>query len=419
MTPDWEQLDLDDSLIEVLLGAELNKPARVQQAVIPLALGGADLLVTSPTGTGKTLAFLLPALQHMLDFPRRHPGSARVLILAPTRELAQQIAEQADAFEPTTQLKTVLITGGVNYGSQHEKLDQPFDILVATPGRLVDLLGADRVQLETIEWLIIDEADRMLDMGFATTVKQIVAETRKLQQSLLFSATLDSTGVRNFSREIQREPEDLVIDPSKREKGKIIQRWYQADTIAHKLQLLLRLLQQHPGRRIVFVRTREKVDELSSKLQQAGIRNLTLRGDMPQNERQQIIARMENSADSTMIATDVAARGLDIEDIALVVNFDLPKQADVYLHRIGRTGRAGKSGLAVSLVEAHDAENLRRIERYQKIKLERRVIDDLRPQYKFPDAAKKKKKSKAKAAKGAKNKTSAQQKSTQKTKPKV
>jgi len=136
MTPDWEQLDLDDSLIEVLLGAELNKPARVQQAVIPLALGGADLLVTSPTGTGKTLAFLLPALQHMLDFPRRHPGSARVLILAPTRELAQQIAEQADAFEPTTQLKTVLITGGVNYGSQHEKLDQPFDILVATPGRL-------------------------------------------------------------------------------------------------------------------------------------------------------------------------------------------------------------------------------------------------------------------------------------------
>ncbi|KFZ30456.1 RNA helicase [Pseudidiomarina salinarum] len=399
MTPDWEELELDEELIQVLLGAELNKPAKVQQAVIPAALDGQDLLVTSPTGTGKTLSFLLPALQHLRDFPRRQPGPARVLILAPTRELAQQIAEQADAFEETTGLRTVLITGGVNYGSQHEQLEKSHDILVSTPGRLVDLLGAARVELELIEWLIIDEADRMLDMGFASTVKQIAAAARNLQQSLLFSATLDSVGVRRFSAELQKEPQHILIEPPKREKGKILQRWYQADTAQHKFQLLLRLLQDHPGRRVIFVRTRDKVDELAGRLQQAGVLNLTLRGDMPQSDRQKIIARMEKFDNSTLIATDVAARGLDIEDIELVVNYDLPKQADVYLHRIGRTGRAGKSGIAVALVEAHDAELLRRIERYQKVKMERRVYDELRPQYKFPDVVKRKKKPKTKGKK--------------------
>lgn len=400
MTPDWEQLELDDELIDVLRAAELNKPAKVQQAVIPAALEGHDLLVNSPTGTGKTLAFLLPALQHLLDFPRRHPGSARVLILAPTRELAQQIAEQADAFGETTELKTVLITGGVNYGSQHEALQANHDILVATPGRLLDLIGADQYELEKVEWLIIDEADRMLDMGFSSAVKQLVNEARNLQQTLLFSATLDSTGVQRFSSDIQKEPQAITIEPPKRERGKILQRWYQADTAEHKFKLLERLLGDYAGRRVIFVRTRERVEELASKLQSAGIKTMTLRGDMPQADRQRIIARMEKFSDSTLIATDVAARGIDIEDIELVVNYDMPKQADVYLHRIGRTGRAGKTGQAIALVEAHDAELLGRIERYTKTKIERRVVDDLRPQFKFPTPGKsKKKKAKKKKSK--------------------
>jgi ATP-dependent RNA helicase SrmB len=400
MTPDWEQLELDDELIDVLRAAELNKPAKVQQAVIPAALEGHDLLVNSPTGTGKTLAFLLPALQHLLDFPRRQPGSARVLILAPTRELAQQIAEQADAFGETTELKTVLITGGVNYGSQHEALQANHDILVATPGRLLDLIGADQYELEKVEWLIIDEADRMLDMGFSSAVKQLVNEARNLQQTLLFSATLDSTGVQRFSGDIQKEPQAITIDPPKRERGKILQRWYQADTAEHKFKLLERLLGQYPGRRVIFVRTRERVEELASKLQAVGVKTMTLRGDMPQADRQRIIARMEKFSDSTLIATDVAARGIDIEDIELVVNYDMPKQADIYLHRIGRTGRAGKTGQAIALVEAHDAELLGRIERYTKTKIERRVIDDLRPQFKFPTPGKsKKKKAKKKKSK--------------------
>ncbi|KFZ28429.1 RNA helicase [Pseudidiomarina atlantica] len=405
MTPDWDQLELDDELIDVLLAAELNKPAKVQQAVIPLALAGKDLLVNSPTGTGKTLAFLLPALQHLLDFPRHQPGPARVLILAPTRELAQQIAEQADAFEETSGLRTILVTGGVNYGSQHALLEQPHDILVATPGRLIDLLNAQQYELEQIEWLIIDEADRMLDMGFAESVKLIAGSAMHLKQSLLFSATLESSGVKKFSAAIQREPEQLEIQPPKREKGKIVQRWYQADNAEHKFKLLCRLLTEFTGRRIVFVRKREKVDELAGLLRQQEIKTITLRGDMPQDERQKMIERMERYADATLIATDVAARGIDIEDIELVVNYDLPRQADVYQHRIGRTARAGKTGVAASLVEAHDVELLGRIERYQAAKqgskIERRVYAELKPQFKFPDARKrtKKKKSKSKTKK--------------------
>src|SRR5690554_6214307 len=262
MTPDWEELELDDELIEVLRAADINKPAKVQQAVIPAALEGQDLLVNSPTGTGKTLAFLLPAIQHLLDFPRRQPGSARILILAPTRELAQQISEQADAFSAITELKTVLITGGVNYGSQHQALHANHDIVVATPGRLLDLIGANQYELESVEWLVIDEADRMLDMGFSSAVKQLVNEARSLRQTLLFSATLESSGVQRFSAEIQKEPQHITVEPPKRERGKILQRWYQADTADHKFKLLVRVLNDQPGRKIVFVRTRERVEEL-------------------------------------------------------------------------------------------------------------------------------------------------------------
>lgn len=400
MTPDWHELDLDEALINVLLDAQLNKPSKVQQAVIPLALDGRDLLVNSPTGTGKTLAFLLPALQHLLDFPRRSPGPARVLVLAPTRELAQQTAEEAQKFTAATGLKTVLITGGVNYGSQIDALTESHDILVATPGRLIDLLNEEQCELEEIEWLIIDEADRMLDMGFTSSVQQIATAARHLKQKLLLSATLESGGVTRFADELLNEPEHIVIEPPKHERAKIHQRMYQADTADHKLLLLVRLLTENSGRRVVFVRTRERVAELTGKLQSKGIRNLILRGDMPQSDRQKIIARMEQHEHGVLIATDVAARGLDIDDISLVVNYDLPKQADVYLHRIGRTGRAGKTGLAVSLVEAHDAQLLGRIERYQGSKLERRVFADLRPTYKFPTTSKsKKKKVKAKKKK--------------------
>lgn len=406
MVPDWEELELDERLIGVLKAADLNKPAKVQQLSIPQALDGRDLLISAPTGTGKTLAFLLPALQHLLDFPRKQPGPTRVLILAPTRELAEQIHQQASLFSDTTGLSSVVVTGGINYGSQLSQLEKNHDILVATPGRLMDLLEAEQYNLESVEWLVIDEADRMLDMGFAATVKEMALQARHRQQSLLFSATLGSSGVIKFSKELLEEPEYIDVQPPKRERGKIVQWVHLADTDEHKRKLLTSTLKGFDGRQFVFVRTRERVETVANFLRSefADQRKIaTLRGDMPQNERQQIINTLKENKDITLVATDVAARGLDIDDIALVVNYDLPKQADVYVHRIGRTARGGQKGTAISLVEAHDALLLGRIERYLDTQLDRRVIEELRPQYKFPSTKRSKPKKKVKKdAKGKK-----------------
>lgn len=399
MTPDWEEFDLDDRLIAVLRDAELNKPAKVQQQSIPAALDGRDLLISAPTGTGKTLAFLLPALQHLLDFPRQQPGPARILVLAPTRELAEQIHEQAKQFEAKTGLTSVVVTGGINYGSQLSVLEKTHDILVATPGRLMDLLEAEQYNLEGIEWLIIDEADRMLDMGFAATVKEMALQARHRQQSLLLSATLNSSGVIKFSRELLTEPEYIDVQPPKRERGKILQWVHLADTDEHKRKLLMSVLQAQPGRQFVFVRTRERVELIANFLRSqfgTGRKIVTLRGDMPQSDRQRIMNELKQTKDITLVATDIAARGLDVDDITVVVNYDLPKQADVYLHRIGRTARGGQKGTAVSLVEAHDALLLGRVERYLDAKLDRRTIEGLKPQYKFPSTEKSRSKKKVK-----------------------
>lgn len=408
MTPDWEAFDLDDRLIAVLREAELNKPAKVQQQSIPAALDGRDLLISAPTGTGKTLAFLLPALQHLLDFPRQQPGPARILVLAPTRELAEQIHQQAQQFESKTGLSSVVVTGGINYGSQLSLLEKTHDILVATPGRLMDLLEAEQYNLEGIEWLIIDEADRMLDMGFAATVKEMALQARHRQQSLLLSATLNSSGVIKFSRELLTEPEYIDVQPPKRERGKILQWVHLADTDEHKRQLLMSTLKEHSGRQFVFVRTRERVELIANYLRSqfgTGRKIVTLRGDMPQSDRQRIMNELKQTTDITLVATDIAARGLDVDDITVVVNYDLPKQADVYLHRIGRTARAGQKGTAISLVEAHDALLLGRIERYLDTKLDRRNITGLKPQYKFPSTEKARSKKKDKKKKDKKKKS--------------
>lgn len=403
MAIDWQQLELDETLIYPLLEQGLNKPAKVQQQVIPVALDGLDVLLSSPTGSGKTLAFLLPAMQHLLDFPRKSPGPARVLILAPTRELAEQIFQQAQLFRATAGIDSVVVTGGINYGTQLSQLEKSHDILIATPGRLLDILQAEQYQLEAVEWLIIDEADRMLDMGFSKSVEEIARHARHRQQNILSSATLSSPGVEVFANKLLNEPARIEVNPPKRERGKILQYVYLADTAEHKHALLLRVLAEFQGRQIVFVKTREKVALLAGALQaKLDYPVLHLRGDLPQAERQRIIEQFKQHPKALLVATDVASRGLDIEDISVVVNFDLPKQADTYVHRIGRTARAGAKGVAISLVEAHDALLLGRIERYTGQKLERRVFDDLRPQYKFPATDKKRTKKKKSASKSKK-----------------
>ncbi|HDL7905742.1 TPA: ATP-dependent RNA helicase SrmB [Yersinia enterocolitica] len=381
----FSELDLDERLIDALRDKGYERPTAIQAAAIPPAMDGRDVLGSAPTGTGKTAAFLLPALQHLLDFPRKKSGPPRILILTPTRELAMQVADQARELAKHTQLDIATITGGVAYMNHAEVFSENQDIVVATTGRLLQYIKEENFDCRAVETLILDEADRMLDMGFAQDIETISAETRWRKQTLLFSATLEGEAIREFAERILTEPVELEADPSRRERKKIQQWYYRADNIEHKTALLVHLLKQPEVQKsIIFVRTREKVHQLVSWLREAGINAWFLEGEMVQAKRTEAVIRLSDGRVNVLVATDVASRGLDIDDISHVFNFDLPLTADVYLHRIGRTGRAGRKGVAISLVEAHDHLLLGRISRYLKEPLKPRVIDELRPTSKAP-----------------------------------
>ena len=397
----FDNLDLDSSLLRAVAEQGFVRPTTIQQQVIPVAMDGRDILASAPTGTGKTAAFLLPTLQHLLDYPRRRAGSARVLILTPTRELALQITEHAKALAAHTHLVIASIIGGVGHDKQLPALTETTDIIVATPGRLMEYIEAESFDSRAIEILIIDEADRMLDMGFIGEVDRIVGEARWRKQTMLFSATLEGTGLVKFANEVLTEPAELTAESPRSERRKIQQLMYLADSPEHKFALLCHLLRSEEVKRsILFVKTRERLAELSAQLQASGINCAWIRGEMEQEKRVEAIRRFRNEEVNVLVATHVAARGIDLPDVSHVINVDLPRTADVYVHRIGRTGRAGKRGVAISLVEAHDMPMLGRIERYTEEELRRRVIDELRPQHKTakvtgkkkPDAKKEKRK---------------------------
>lgn len=379
----FEQFELDSELLGGVESAGFKKPTSIQSLVLPEAMAGKDVLASAPTGTGKTAAFLLPAAQHLLDYPRRNPGAPRVLVLSPTRELALQIGEQAEKLTSLTNIKTAVITGGVNYGSHQEVLTGNTDILIATPGRLLDYIENEQFDAREIEILILDEADRMLDMGFSATINRIVGEARWRKQTLLFSATLESSGVSRFARDILNEPVYLESNPSRQEKAKTHQWIHIADNKDHKFQLLANILKQEDVKRaVVFANKRETVQYLSGKLYAEEIPCAWLEGKMLQDKRNNAVDRLKKAKVNVLVATDVAARGLDIDDITHVINFDMPRMVDIYIHRIGRTGRAGNKGTAISLVEAHDMPVIGKIERYIDEKLPRRVIEELRPKHK-------------------------------------
>ena len=409
---DFSKLELDEVLLKSLSQQNLTTPTTIQLETIPHALDNRDILGSAPTGTGKTLAYLIPAVQHLLDFPRRKPGPPRVLILTPTRELAMQVAEQAKLLTQFTTLSIATITGGVAYMNHAEIFSKNQDIVIATTGRLLQYIKEENFDCRAIEILILDEADRMLDMGFAHDVETIAAETRWRKQTFLFSATLEGQGLYDFAKRILNDPVEINAEPSRKERKKIVQLYYRADDIKHKTALLIHLLNQSSvTKSIIFVRKRERVHELVNWLNEANIRSCYLEGEMVQAKRNEAIKRMVNNTVNVLIATDVASRGLDIDDISHVFNYDMPKTADVYLHRIGRTARAGKKGTAISLVEAHDYELLKKIERYINEPLNLRVIDELRPKTKAPKITKKKKLSdKAKAKKETKLKESKKKK---------
>lgn len=398
----FEDFQLDPSLLESLKAIGHNTPTTIQQETLPHALEQRDILARAPTGTGKTASFLLPALQHLIDFPRRYSGQARVLILTPTRELASQIHRYACHLATDQGLNIAIITGGVPYAPQEEALKGNIDILVATPGRLMEYLDKGKFSAESVDILIIDEADRMLDMGFSAVVKAIALEAQGRKQNMLFSATLEGSGVIRFAREVLNDPIEIDVDAPRKEKAKIHQWIHLADDKDHKFALLCHLLKQEEVKRaIVFVKTRDVVSSLEGQLLQAGIPCAFMRGDMEQKKRFQALSRFTKGEVNVLLATDVAARGIDIDDITHVINFDMPRSADTYIHRIGRTGRAGAKGTAISLAEAHDMRIVGKIERYIEQPLKRRIIEELRPKHKEARVPSKKK-AKVKAKEAAK-----------------
>jgi superfamily II DNA/RNA helicase len=394
----FEELDLIPPLLQSLAACGYDEPTPIQARTIPLLLQGRDVIASAQTGTGKTAAFILPALQRLSAQPmrptakRRGTGVPRVLVLAPTRELAQQVATQSTRYGHNLRLRTVCLFGGAPYPTQYRELERGVDVLVATPGRLIDHIQRGRVDLSRLSILVLDEADRMLDMGFQDDVERVCALAPAARQTVLFSATFDGAAGR-LAATLTRDAVRIDVREARAAPIAIEQRVHFADDRAHKYRLLDRLLADAgEGQSIVFIATKRDAETLASKLKDEGHPAAALHGDMNQRERDRTVTRLRRGGVRTLVATDVAARGLDVPGIAQVINFDLPRQAENYVHRIGRTGRAGATGVAVSLANASERGTLRQIERYTGSAIPAEVIPGLEPARRLQTAAPKRSK---------------------------
>jgi ATP-dependent RNA helicase RhlE len=343
-------------VVEALRARSIAQPFPVQEMVIRDALAGHDLLVQSPTGSGKTLAFGVPLVD--LIQPAEHGPQA--LILAPTRELAGQIVDELASLAKARRLRIAAVYGGVGFGPQIAAARRA-DILVATPGRLEDLIGRGAVSLERLRVLVLDEADRMLDMGFRPAVDRIVGGIPNERQTLFFSATLDGTAG-EVAAAYTREARSHVHRGQESAKADIEHRFLGVDSQAAKLDRLVEhLREEDAGRSLVFVRTKRGADRLVKRLRGHKIEAVAMHGDKSQGQRERALAGFERGEVLTLVATDVAARGIDVDDVARVINYDLPEDREAYVHRVGRTGRAGRTGTGISFVLADQAEEMRQI----------------------------------------------------------
>ena len=361
----FESLNLNSAIAQAVTAAGYTEPTAVQAQTIPGAIAGHDLMVSAPTGTGKTAAFVLPALQRLVTAPAKHGRGPRVLVLTPTRELALQVtAAVAKYSKGMRQVRIGTVLGGMPYPKQRKLLDSPLDILVATPGRLIDFMEQGRVDFSRLELLVLDEADRMLDMGFIKPVEMIAAATPATRQTMMFSATLDG-GIAQLGKRLLRSPKLIEVAAPRARHENIEQRLHYVDDGSHKSRLLDHFLRDVDlGQAIVFTSTKRGADRLASKLYEDGHAAAALHGDMNQSQRNRTIAKVRSGNVRVLVATDVAARGIDVPTISHVINYDLPKVAEDYVHRIGRTGRAGLNGIAISFAAPDDGWQVRQIERY-------------------------------------------------------
>jgi ATP-dependent RNA helicase RhlE len=352
----FADLGISKAVVRALAERDITQPFPVQQLVIRDALAGHDLLVQSPTGSGKTLAFGIP----LADLIEPDTKGLSALVLAPTRELASQIVDELDAIVRSRNLHVAAVYGGVGFGPQ-VKAAQRADIVVATPGRLEDLIARGAINLKKVRVLVLDEADRMLDMGFKPAVSRIVAQTPADRQTLFFSATLEgATG--KLAAAYTREPRRHTHEATERNEAEIEHRFVHVDSQAAKLDHLAgQLTGPDGGRTLVFVRTKRGADRLVKWLRSRELEAVAMHGDKSQGQRERALARFERGDVEVLVATDVAARGIDVADIAHVVNFDVPGDRDSYVHRVGRTGRAGRTGAGTSFVLTDQAAEMRRI----------------------------------------------------------
>ena len=379
MSIKFADLNLDKNILSAVRSEGYESPTPIQAQAIPFALEGRDIMASAQTGSGKTAAFLLPTLQRLTKRSEKPGKGPRALVLTPTRELAAQVEKNALAYAKNMRwFRTVSIVGGASFGYQTRALSKPVDLIVATPGRLMDLMQSGKVDFDRLEVLILDEADRMLDMGFIDDIETIVEATPTDRQTLLFSATWDGA-VGKLARKLTKDPEIIEVERVD-DQGKIEEQLLYCDDMRHKNRLLDHILRDaNIDQCVIFTSTKAMTEVIADDLYEKGFAANCLHGDMPQGWRNRTLMDLRKGRCKILVATDVAARGIDVPTITHVINYDLPKQAEDYVHRIGRTGRAGRTGIAITFAEVNEYVKVHKIEKYIGRKLPELTIEGMEP----------------------------------------
>ncbi|MEJ6079582.1 DEAD/DEAH box helicase [Vibrio sp. 1-Bac 57] len=379
-----KDLPIDQRLITSVSHLGFTETTQIQAEAVPIAVSGKDLLASSKTGSGKTLAYLLPAMQRVLKtraLTRRDP---RVLILTPTRELAKQVYSQLRLLVSNTSIKSILVLGGENFNDQVKAIDKHPHFIVGTPGRIVDHLKKGLLHLPGLELLILDEADRMLDLGFAEQLTAInEAANHRLRQTLMFSATLGHGEVNEFAGHLLKSPIRIAVGEENQQHSEITQRFYLADNLNQKEKLLFHFLKEEKiDQAIIFTATRADTERLSAILIEKGMLAAALHGDLTQSNRNQIMDAFSRGKNKILVTTDIASRGLDLIHVSHVFNFDIPKHTEEYIHRIGRTGRAGELGDAISIIGPKDWDNFKKVESFVAQTITFDKVEGINPKFK-------------------------------------
>ncbi|WP_107812951.1 DEAD/DEAH box helicase [Neisseria sicca] len=379
MSIKFADLNLDKNILSAVSSEGYESPTPIQAQAIPFALEGRDIMASAQTGSGKTAAFLLPTLQRLTKRSEKPGKGPRALVLTPTRELAAQVEKNALAYAKNMRwFRTVSIVGGASFGYQTRALSKPVDLIVATPGRLMDLMQSGKVDFDRLEVLILDEADRMLDMGFIDDIETIVEATPTDRQTLLFSATWDGA-VGKLARKLTKNPEVVEVERVD-DQGKIEEQLLYCDDMRHKNRLLDHILRDaNIDQCVIFTSTKAMTEVIADDLYEKGFAANCLHGDMPQGWRNRTLMDLRKGRCKILVATDVAARGIDVPTITHVINYDLPKQAEDYVHRIGRTGRAGRTGIAITFAEVNEYIKVHKIEKYIDRKLNEVTVEGMEP----------------------------------------